>query len=78
MAEVDLHDCQQRGCWSNDGCTERVRGAAPQPTIVYTDVQRPTLGTTVARYVVGGSMLAVLVCVAAWLCAAILSTMPRF
>lgn len=59
--------------------TENVdTGGNPEPTIVYTTIQRPTLGILIARYVVGGSMLAVLICIAAWLCAAILSTMPRF
>lgn len=44
---------------------------------VYTTTSRTGIGTRIAQYVIGGSLLAVLVCSCAWLCAAILSAMPR-
>jgi hypothetical protein len=52
--------------------------AGPEHGVVYTvSAPRQSIGSKIAQYIIGGSILAVLVCSCAWLCAAILSAMPR-
>jgi hypothetical protein len=75
--QVGPHDAGPTGGDWSPIIPDPVDGSGPKPYVEVFDINRPSLGAIIARYIIGGSLLAVVVCVAAWLCAAILSTMPH-